>query len=117
MKSSITPAPTLRPQNVPPRPIDQQPIEDRLHPGKLTGHALSQVLIVPQLLRLNAAYHALGLSHDFLELIVRVDVEPTKPLKELAEILDDRVPEYLRLAILGAAQAFGQMRDQLRQLL
>ena len=56
-------------EDVPPRPIDQQAIQHRLHAGELRGDLLPQGHVVPQGLRLDAADDPLGLADQLVELL------------------------------------------------
>ena len=89
---------------LPPRAIDQQAVENRLHAGELRRHLLSEGLVITELLGLDAADHPLRLDNQLIELLVRTNVEVTKPLEELTKVFDDRIAKYLGFAIFVAAQ-------------
>ena len=67
-------------------------------------------LIVTQRLRFDSAHDLLGLLDEVIQLRVGSDVELPKTLEEVREIGNRRVPKDFGLAILTAADAFGQMR-------
>jgi hypothetical protein len=98
-------------------PIDEQAVEHGLHAGKLRGHPLPQVGAVAELLRLDPPHGLLRLADQFVELLARPDVEVPESLEELAQVLDRRIAKYFGLAVLIAAEPFGQVRDELGQLL
>ncbi len=55
--------------------------------------AMSQVPVVTQLLRLDAANDLLRPFHQFIELFVRADIESAEPLEELGEVEVDATSE------------------------
>src|SRR5688500_9495959 len=101
-------------ENVPPRSVDEQSIEHRLHAGQLSGDLLSQGQIVPQCLWLDAADHPLRLRHQLIELLVRAHIKVAEPLEELAEVVNRRVAEDLGLAVFAATEPLGEVRHELR---
>ena len=84
-----------------------------LHAGKLRGHALPERLVVAKLLRLDAAHDSLGLTDQVVELLAGADIEMPEAIEELPQVLDGRVPEDFGFAVLGAAQALGEVTHQL----
>ena len=55
----------------------------------------------------------LRLDHQLVELLVAADVQRAEPLEELAQVVDGRVAEDLRRAVLvGARDPLGQVGDQ-----
>ena len=63
----------------------KQTIEDCLYAGELGGHLLAERLVVPELLRLDAADDSLGLVHQHFQLLIGADVEMAEPLEKLAD--------------------------------
>lgn len=57
-------------QNVPPRPINHQAIERRLHARQLRCHSLAQRDVIPQLLWFDTVHQALRPLHQFIQLFV-----------------------------------------------
>ena len=49
---------------------------------------LSQRLVIPELLGLDAANHTLGLHDQIIELLIRTNVQMAEPLEELMQIFD-----------------------------
>src|ERR1022692_2404093 len=103
----------LRPDNAPPRLIDQHAVDDRLHVAELGGDLLPQATVVAQGLGLDATYDLLGSFHQRIQILVGPDVEIAEPVKEFGEVGDGRIPEDLALAVSRGAEPFGQMFDEL----
>src|SRR5688572_27601420 len=70
---------------------------------------LAEARVLAKLLRLDTADNLLGLGYEVVKLLIRADVEPLEPLKEIAEVRDRRVAEDLRFAVLLAAEPFGKV--------
>src|SRR5439155_659585 len=89
-----------RPQDAPPRPLDEQAVQSRLHLRQLHRDMLTHVAAVAQLLRADATHGPLRLLDQRVELRVAADVQRAEPLEEAGEIAHGRVAEDLGLAIL-----------------
>jgi len=100
-----------------PGPVYQQAVEGSLNTGQLRGNLLAEGSVVTQVLRLMALDNASGLVDQRVQLRVRANVELLKPIEELRQVADRRVPEDFTLAFRSAAQAFVQVRNQLSDLL
>jgi hypothetical protein len=103
-------------ENVSPRPIDQQAVEDALHSGELRRNLLAEIRVLSERLWLHSPHDLLGLAHKHVELLAGADIEVAEPLEERSQVFDGRIAEDFRLAILVTAQALGQVADQPRQL-
>ena len=77
---------------------------------------LPQIHAVTQFLRIDASNGPLGLCHQFVELIIRTDIQRSEPAEELVQILDGRVPKDLRLAIFLPGESFGEVGNEFGKL-
>ena len=111
MATSLGPA-----DDIPAGPINEQPIEHRLHPSELPRDLLPQGCIVAQGLRRNTANQSLGSVHELIEFDVRPNVQMPEPGKEFLQVVDRTVAEDLGLAIVAATEPFGQMANEFGEL-
>jgi len=69
-------------------PIDKHSVKDGLHRRQLRGDMLAQRLAGPERLRLDAAYHGLGLIDQVIELIAGMNVELPKAIEKLDDLIE-----------------------------
>ena len=90
---------------------------DGLDSCKLRGDLLADRLAVTQILGGHPTNSSLRLDHQLVELLVAADVQGAESLEEVAQVVDGRVPEDLRRAVLvGARDPLGQVSDHLGEL-
>ena len=99
-------------ENRPSGAVDHEAVHDRLDAGQLSGDPLPQRRIIPQLLRLHAADHPLGLGDERIEVGIGADVELPEPFEEPGQVFDGRVAEHLRLPVVAPREPFGEMLDE-----
>ena len=58
------------PQDGPPRPINHEAVQYRLHARQFRRHVLAEGLIIPQLLRRYAPHNLLGAADQFVQFLL-----------------------------------------------
>lgn len=89
----------------PPR-VSRWVAEAGIEQGRQALSQLDALFAGPELLGLDPGDHLPGLIDQGVQLGVAADVEPPKPVEELREVRDARVPEDFRLAVLTPRKAF-----------
>ena len=95
------------------RPIDKHAIQHARHPRHFRRDVLTQALVIPEILGIDAADDLLGLVDELIELVAAADIQLAEPLEKLGQVLDRRVTKDFRRPVILAAQSLGEMRDQL----
>ena len=102
----MLPLPSTGTKGGPPGPIDEEIPDGLFDRREVVGHHCAKPDRVPELLGLDPGDHLPGLIDQGVQLGVAADVEPPKPVEELREVRDARVPEDFRLAVLTPRKAF-----------
>ena len=102
----------LRPDDAPPRLIDQHAVDDRLHLASWVATCCRRPLLSRKACGSMPRTICCGALDQGVQFLIGTDVEIAKPAEKLGQVGDGRIAEDFALTF-ACAEPFGQMLDQL----
>src|SRR6516164_6998200 len=86
--------------------VNQHGIDGRFDTVEFAGDVLPQVVVVAQLLRVDALDNALSTGHQVIEIGVGMNVELPELIEKVGQVADRRITKHLTLAGAVIREAF-----------